>query len=632
MDMQERWIKEAGAYTPSLTGPQGSRRSHTPREEPLLAPGFGQEEWCSRHHIVPSMANRLRTPTQRYYFDALPQVRLRGSCCDDLRYVGPRDWDDASLSKFELKVREQLHQVERAGSMRVGQTSPSDSAATPPPHATPDSAGRFGLADLSRPGSSAEAAAMLLAFSSEEFGALAKQCESGTSPPPRATPQGRVSAENHFPMPAVQASASSSRGPSGRKRRQDDASKRIGQMALANVEGAKTFMQFINWAEAKFGNLLSVWKLMDADGSMSVSKVEFLKSLREHNYEGKPFELWEVLDRDHSGIVSFIEFAPEAALDLAQFKHWADTHFGGVIDAFVACDSDKRGKMGVKEFFNACVAIGLPERLHDSLHTLVAMLHNSHDRKTRGIITKDQIVFLDAWKPPEYIWVSPDFNTRVGFQNALAMRHSGNHLLAWRKTLDKDGSMRVNWQEFKDACHKMMRAGISSSVPRTAEGIAALFCAFDHSRSGWFTLRDWHVRSWEVLRSFTHWARQKYGKVSRSITEWEESPGEGIRLNAFRRQTKELEFSPDESEELFEGLSLEVTRFKDGSLRRGTIVAKELWFLDKWRPDDELAEVEAWKEMASKRISLPGDASFDNSLLVGRLPSDHDGPHTHGAH
>eukprot|EP00971_Amphidinium_carterae_P144631 2866016-Amphidinium_carterae.1 len=31
-------------------------------------------------------------------------------------------------------------------------------------------------------GSSAEAAAMLLAFSSEEFGALAKQCESGCLP------------------------------------------------------------------------------------------------------------------------------------------------------------------------------------------------------------------------------------------------------------------------------------------------------------------------------------------------------------------------------------------------------------------------------------------------------------------
>merc|ERR1712070_46734 len=133
----------------------------------------------------------------------------------------------------------------------------------------------------------------------------------------------------------------------------------------------------------------------------------------------------------------------------------------------------------------------------------------------------------------------------------------------------------------------------------SANEVPALFCAFDPSRRGWFSLRDWDEKSWELLAAFRRWARSKIGKVSECFRAWGADPHAGMSFHTFKKNVKkEMGLNIDQTEWLFEGLSLEPEAWNDeiGDYAYGKLRRDEILFLDSWDPDEEWREVLAWEE------------------------------------
>jgi len=337
---------------------------------------------------------------------------------------------------------------------------------------------------------------------------------------------------------------------------------------------------------------------------MSISKTEFLGGLKDLNYPGKPALLWSVLDSDTTGLITITEFVPVEALQLAKFKHWADEKFGSVRGTFNHFDRDRNGKMTMQEFVRGCHAQDFPADLKDSVQTLFDVMDDSRSMG-KALITADEMAFLDAWKCPDYLWAHPDEAAKKAFQDALVARHGSNYIIAWRKALDKDSTMRVNYPEFTLTCKRLAKQGLA--MP--ASGVPSLFCAFDHCRRGWFTLRDWHEKSWNILATFRRWANDEFPKASDCFRAWDskDSNPNGISFGNFRHHLKELDMTSDEKEYLFEGLSLQAESWSEekGRYAHGTLTRAEIVFLDTWDPDAERREASAWDEQF--RSPTPSD-------------------------
>jgi len=308
--------------------------------------------------------------------------------------------------------------------------------------------------------------------------------------------------------------------------------------------------------------------------------------------------LWRSLDTDHTGTLSFTEFAPENALDLARFKQWAVETFGSMHEMYLALDTDGNGKVTFDEFSRACSSHGLPARLQESMKTLFLLVDDPNDYSSRGVITEDEIMFLDAWQCPVYLREKPDVAGRMHFQHALLERYGGNPLAAWRTELDKDLSMRVNFSEFTTACHHLARLGMKEANP--SKGVPALYCAFDKNRQGWFALSDWDEPSHTALGSFVKHAKAKFGKVSECIRKNEEHAGEGVDLPTFRRGIKGAGLHSDDVVIVFDGL---LPHRRGHHKEDSRLHVQDVLFLDKWRAEDDGKNDESWKRKAFKKMA-----------------------------
>jgi len=324
-------------------------------------------------------------------------------------------------------------------------------------------------------------------------------------------------------------------------------------------------------------------------------------------YPGNLDTLWVSLDRDHTGALDFTEFAPENALDLARFKHWSVETFGSVGSMFRALDSDRNGRITFEEFRNACISSGLPARLQESIRTLFLLVDDPNDYASKGVITADEMGFLDTWQCPVYLREKPDMPGRMKFQHALLDRHGGNSIAAWLAALDKDFSMRVNFQEFESACKQLARTGMSEANPK--KGVPALYCAFDKHRQGFFSLTDWDAAAHTALFSFTKWVKTRFTKVSDFMRSLEEEKGKGVDMKAFHRGIKgikdtDFSLTSEETVLLFDGLLLG-TSGKKRNLQGGEttkLQVQDILFLDKWLLDDEAKSSEAWGRKALARM------------------------------
>lgn len=368
--------------------------------------------------------------------------------------------------------------------------------------------------------------------------------------------------------------------------------RRFSSFALAAMPSAEDYKRFARWCEMQQQHIVNLWHQLDKDGSMSLHRKEFLQGLKDLGYDGDLEKLWSFLDRDHTGLISFLEFAPEHAVELARFKLWAVQQHGSLQAAFQSLDTNRNGHVSQSEFIDGCRGQGLPPSLIPSLDTLFLLLNSSGYHNSKGLITQDELAFLDVWQVPPFLWALPDFAAKDRLKSALLRRHQQNALQTWRKELDKDSSMRVNFVEFSNVCKFLARLGMSEASP--ACGVAALFCALDQGRTGWFSLHDWDAEGYKILRTFTAWARLKHGKVAHFARTLLQGRSTSVGFRTFAGALRGVAIRRADVPYLFDSLC--------GSRPEHLSVA-DVGFLDRWNFDGEMEERVEW-ERSVRKLSL----------------------------
>lgn len=420
--------------------------------------------------------------------------------------------------------------------------------------------------------------------------------------------------------------------------------------SLANA-GVNQFKKFFQWAKDHYGSLVRCWNVIDANNDMILSKAEFFKNLVESGYKASELkDLWAIFDRDHTDTVAFHHFDPDSALHLSAFKQWACQEFGSIHNLCTAWDhkySNDNGKLTLTEFTNGCEDHGLTST--HTIRCLFQMCGSSKNISPSTFLQLDNLHFLDSWDCGEHLNAIPDSEGQKLFKKQLLRMHKGNALSAWRKDIDRDGSMRVNYLEFQAACKKVQRQ-------QKFEGkldIGGVWRAFDSNFSGWLSLKEFDEMSHSDLVRFKTWVISKYGSTTKFIREVgvKESHLSGAadtyslswkKFCQHMNKTAKDVFGPkaeghrESPSEALEGASgtvdMLVREEVDNSKlhnffdaldidNSGVLTAANLRFLDHWDTEKENAEELAWSKLANTRQELKTQFVRDSMRSSGSSPN-----------
>jgi hypothetical protein len=176
----------------------------------------------------------------------------------------------------------------------------------------------------------------------------------------------------------------------------------------------------------------------------------------------------------------------------------------------------------------------------------------------------------------------------------LVERNRQNTILAWRKSLDRDSSMRVNYDEFLRAV-KRLKLDPQEFVP------GAMWRAVDRNLSGWVSLREFDQRAFELLGGLRCWSLASFGSAKNMFEAIDSNGGGDVTWKEFSAKLVEFadkfEIGLDSEDVLymFNGLDL------DGQKR---LTIDELEFLEKW---DLALDLEEEHVFPSFRLWSTGD-------------------------
>ena len=184
--------------------------------------------------------------------------------------------------------------------------------------------------------------------------------------------------------------------------------------------------------------------------------------------------------------------------------------------------------------------------------------------------------WLDKWDPPGYLYADTDSVACERFKELLLGRYKDNAILAWRKGLDKDSSMRVNWAEFQSAYRRLKELS-SASMP-------GIWRALDPSLCGYVSIENFDAYAFGLLGGFRLWALQNYGTMidlMRAMDDGKEENAAVISLTQkeFTKGIQELaerqllQLSEEDLQYLYDGLD---------SSGEGLVSPDELLFLETW--------------------------------------------------
>jgi len=359
-------------------------------------------------------------------------------------------------------------------------------------------------------------------------------------------------------------------------------------IAFAQAPGQEPYLRFLLWVRSKYGNLQRVWRLMDKDESMVVSKSELIGGLRGLGYKGttKEYEaLWSTLDRDTTGVVRYLHFDPITAGALTTLRHWCTLSGGSVREMATIFDEDRSGSISVEEFESGCRNRGFFQ--DEALQLLFLLMGMGRQDQ----LSPNSLGFFERWDAPEFMWAEPDPDGARDFKEFLFERHKHNPIRAWRKSLDKDSSMRVCWMEFKKTV-QLMKERYPKELGFVS--IAGIWRELDPMISGWITLRDFDVDAYNIIAAYVSWAKREHGSVSRSFNKM--LPGAAAEKGLGRGKIAKLlcgplNMSEDQMDLLFDGLNLE-----EGD----RVSLSEIKFLENWDPVTEAEEKKSWAKHFAK--------------------------------
>jgi len=342
------------------------------------------------------------------------------------------------------------------------------------------------------------------------------------------------------------------------------------------VKGFYALQDLIQFSVMRFGNPVRLWFHLDLQESMQLGERQFLRGCERICFYGNLNSLWRFVDSDKSGNVSLLELHPQSAMLLASFKHVINKQFDGTAKAmFAFLDDNASNRVTKGEFLES-----MSRLIFDgSASALFYLL----DRRGWGFLSLEDITFLDKWQPPSYIFAQSDYAGLEVLKRYLEDTQ-GNALRAWRKVLDREGSMKVSWDTWCKICAEIAKKG-NLSILGNVDSVGAIWRAMDQDCSGWIALREWDEKSFEVLSVFKLWVDNNHGCVLRAFRAIDDSANAKVSLNELKKAGKSSkEMKEIDHEFLFEGLDVH---------QAGLLTENEVKFLDDWDLDWEDWQTEA---------------------------------------
>lgn len=388
---------------------------------------------------------------------------------------------------------------------------------------------------------------------------------------------------------------------------------------LMDIDGQEEFKKYADWCKKKFGGLVQGWRALDGDSNMVISKHEFFKALNNLGYVGDNNELWQILDRDDSNSLLFQHYCPEAAMQLAAFKEWAHIKFGNVAGLCTSWDTRRDGKLNMTEFRAGCKKHGLENE--DIIDVVFEMYGESKRRGRQREMQIDVLKTLEQWDSTEYFLVEPDTESFNQLKYELLQRHNGNALSAWRKEIDRDGSMRLNFLEF----HQLVKKFQTKHIVGETFNTPGVWRAMDSNMSDWVSAKEFDQQAYQLVVDFKKAATQRFGSCQKFLAHIEKQP---VALGSFQKAMSQLglcrytpkEMDPEDvtrsslahcdkaahalfaqeqfkedSQMLFEGLDVDSS---------GALTAPDVLCVDNWDAEEDAAEEDAWHSIVKIRMSL----------------------------
>jgi len=347
-------------------------------------------------------------------------------------------------------------------------------------------------------------------------------------------------------------------------------------------KGLQALEDFTSFAEHKFGNTVRAWFMLDPEARMTIGEKQFARACDEIGFRGNVIALWRYLDSDQSGHITILELDAPAAISLAELKLVIRERF---MDSASACfsfmDDNRSDRLFKDEFVRSMKQFGFKA-------SSSARLFGMFDRQRLQCITSKDIVFLDRWNPPPYLFSRPD---TVGLENfKSALRNIFVSLLrAWKQLLDKDGTMRVSWDEFCDTCKYLQKKSMMHGLPKTEAQQAAIWRALDEDCGGWIALREFDQESFESVAKFKTWSMENHGSVAHSFQALTTHSNAKLHIHELLK-IEDMMPSESHAKLLIQGLNMgnnftngtHLVKGKTMSIQVPFLVEKDVRFLDKW--------------------------------------------------
>jgi len=229
-------------------------------------------------------------------------------------------------------------------------------------------------------------------------------------------------------------------------------------------------------------------------------------------------------------------------------------------------------KMLLGAFTEALVAVGFPGAGKASDR---ALLLASLDLYGCGFISRSDLEWLDAWRPPAWLSAAPDEAAWSQIRSLLLRAHQ-YPLRAWRRALDTDDSNTVSWVEFRSACAKLGFNGNTAGAWRF----------LDADLNGNITMREYDEASAELLGSFKSWADWNFGSVEVAFRALDTDGSGTLSYAELRRACQRLKWCGD-TRLLFNCLDFDGKRDEVGdNIGKRSISFAEIAFLDAWQPEE----------------------------------------------
>mmetsp|Transcript_24436 Transcript_24436/g.56635 ORF Transcript_24436/g.56635 Transcript_24436/m.56635 type:complete len:755 (-) Transcript_24436:35-2299(-) len=370
--------------------------------------------------------------------------------------------------------------------------------------------------------------------------------------------------------------------------------KRFPQAQSMMQRGFHALMEFLDFTNRRYGNPARTWFILDPEANMKLGMRQFERKCMDIGFRGHIPALWKYMDKRDSGVITLLDLHTVTAMELARFKLLIRDRFrDSATDMFRFLDDNRSGRVNRVTFSARLQTLhyrGQPKSLFQYL-----------DRQGLGVLTVHSLAFLDRWQLPPYMYYQPDFTASRVIKDKLLELHQ-HPLIAWRK-MDKDGSMRISYDEFRSYWVDLLTnnkaiAAQAGNLPRSEGDVAAAWRSMDKECSGYIQLRDWDMPSHSHLSAFKRWADRTHGSVVAAFRALDVG-GNGITSNCklslteLKKCTKGPDGCKADVEFLFNGLDVS---------NAWSLSENDVKFLDGW----DLAW-EEWQEEASatkRRLSV----------------------------